>query len=282
MTQSEPVDRVFRRLDRKAAEAHFKEYVETADDRLAAFKSLVERLSGVVLDESEASFARLGAWLLDALEEGDRDAATTPIWAFAGDDFPGRLSSTSLQLFDGTALYLATVLQKRHPHLAWELARDPKIVDHQQPVLTGFGLTRLPPLMPVMRVFSARSPDARDPEWLVKLFRVWDENALKARPQGASDMEAIDDVDVVALDDDPEWDVEITIPDSAEHLLGGQRFQALPERLERVPGIARLAWEDRERFLAKLTPGARPEAVRDEVAAAMRDAARGGSSGRAR
>ena len=282
MTQSEPVDRVFRRLDRKAAEAHFKEYVATADDRLAAFKSLVERLSGVVLDESEASFARLGAGLLDALEEGDRDAATTPIWAFAGDDFPGRLSSTSLQLFDGTALYLAKVLEKRHPHLAWAMARDPKIVDHQQPVLTGFGLTRLPPLMPVMRVFSARSPDARDPEWLVKLFRVWDENALKARPQGASDMEAIDDVDVVALDDDPEWDVEITIPDSAEHLLGGQRFQALPERLERVPGIARLAWEDRERFLAKLTPGARPEAVRDEVAAAMRDAARGGSSGRAR
>jgi hypothetical protein len=274
MTQSEPVDRVFRRLDRKAAEAHYQQYVDTANDRLAAFKSLVERLSGPVLDDSEESFARLGAWLLDALQEGDRDAASTPVWAFAGDDFPGRLSSTSLQLIDGTALYLAEVLRKRHPHLAWEMARNPKIVDHHQPVLTGFGLTRLPPLMPVMRVFSARRPDARDPEWLVKLLRVWDENARKARPQDGSDIEAIDDVDVVALDDDPDWDVEITIPDSAEHVLGRQRFLELPERLERLPGIVRLAWEDRERFLAKLAPETRHETVRDAVAAALRDAAK--------
>jgi hypothetical protein len=281
MTQSEPIDRVFRRLNRQAAEDHFRQYVDTAGHRLAAFKSLVPRLSGPVLDDSEESFSALGAWLLDALEEGERDE-TTPIWAFTGDDFPGRLSSTSLQLIDGTGLYLAHVLQQRHPHLRWEMAGDPKIVDHQQPVLVGFGLTRLPPLTPVQRVFSARRPDARDPDWLVKLFRVWDENARKARPQGASDIEAIDDVDVVALEDDPEWDVEITIPDSAEHVLGRQRFLELPERLERLPGITRLAWEDRERFLAKLTPEARPEAVRDDVAAALRNAANVGPAGRAR
>lgn len=274
MTQSESPDKVFRRLTRRAAEDHFRAYLDSRDRRLAAFTSLVRARGGPELDGSEESVRQLGAWLLDALAEGARDPSNDPIWAPTGDDFPGRLSSESLQLLDGTALYFATVLQRRNPALRWTMASDRGVVDYQQPVLEGFGPTRLAAVMPIMRVFSVRLSQPRDSDWLIKLLRTWNETAKRAASAtGPPADEAIDDVDVVAISEDPDWDVEIWIPDHAERTLGEEEFRQLPKRLEAIDGIERVAWEDRERFLAKVGSEAGIMELKVRVAEAMRQAA---------
>lgn len=65
----------------------------------------------------------------------------------------------------------------------------------------------------------------------------------------------IDEIDVGAIDRDRDWNAEIWVPESAEAILGEELFVGLEARPAAVPGIERLAWEDREVFLAHVARG---------------------------
>jgi hypothetical protein len=88
----------------------------------------------------------------------------------------------------------------------------------------------------------------------------------------AEDVRAlIDEIDVDAVDSG-EWNARIWIPEYAEPVLGGELFESLEARLAAIPAIERLVWEDREVFLARTTPGADLEDLKQRVLDVMRGA----------
>jgi hypothetical protein len=94
---------------------------------------------------------------------------------------------------------------------------------------------------------------------------------------GPDDVRAlIDEIGVDPVDDDREWNAQIWIPEYAEPVLGRDIFESLEARLGAIPGIERLAWEDREVFLARVAKGTSIEDVQrlavDAVRGAIRDA----------
>lgn len=73
---------------------------------------------------------------------------------------------------------------------------------------------------------------------------------------GPEDVRAlIDEIGVEGDDGNADWNVEIWIPEYAEPILGEELFVGLEARLAALPGIERLAWEDRERFIAHVARG---------------------------
>ncbi len=82
----------------------------------------------------------------------------------------------------------------------------------------------------------------------------------------------IDELDVQAIDDDPDWNVQFWLPEYAEPILGEAVFESLEQRIRAIPGVERLAWEDREVFLAKVAPGTSPEALHERLTEVVREA----------
>ena len=94
---------------------------------------------------------------------------------------------------------------------------------------------------------------------------------------GPGDVQAlIDEIGVDPVDGDRDWNAQIWIPEYAEPILGREIFDGLEARLGAIPGIERLAWEDREVFLARVAKGTDLDDVRghavDVVRGAIRDA----------
>ncbi len=75
MTDHRGTDWVFSNLSKGEAEKYFRRYVDESEERVAAFIESVAARGGPPLDFSEESMARLGAWLMDELEEGPRRRA---------------------------------------------------------------------------------------------------------------------------------------------------------------------------------------------------------------
>lgn len=246
----------FRLMASAEAEKYFEWYTSTALVRLREFERIVVDRRGPVLDFSEQSMADLGAWLIDVVGEGAREAPI-PVWAPSGDHFPGRVSSEGLWLLDGAALYFAEALRMRYPHLGWMLNREKTDAMYQHTMLVGFGADgayRLAPIIPIMKVFSARLEEPPDGEWLVQLYRVWMGHAAGAQGSvSAKETQTlIDEVEVTAIEGGQDWDAEIWVPDSAEAVLGESIFRDLPNRFAQIKGVKELVWEDREVFLVKL------------------------------
>jgi hypothetical protein len=94
---------------------------------------------------------------------------------------------------------------------------------------------------------------------------------------GPDDVQAlVDEIGVDPVEKDRDWNAQIWIPEYAEPILGGEIFESLESRLSAIPGIERLAWEDREVFLVRVAKGIDLEDVRrravDVVRGAIRDA----------
>jgi hypothetical protein len=82
----------------------------------------------------------------------------------------------------------------------------------------------------------------------------------------------IDELDVQAIDGDPDWNVQFWLPEYAEPILGETVFGSLEQRIRAIPGVERLAWEDREVFLAKVAPGTSPETLHERFTEVVREA----------
>ena len=83
---------------------------------------------------------------------------------------------------------------------------------------------------------------------------------------GPDDIRAlIDEIGVERIVGDWDWNAQIWIPEYAEPILGEDLFQELEPRLAALSGIERLAWEDREVFLARLAKGTDWTALQAQV-----------------
>lgn len=277
MTDHRGTDWVFSNLSKGEAEEYFRRYVDESEERVAAFIESVAARGGPPLDFGEESMARLGACLMDELEEGPRESL--PLWAQQpmGDGFPGRVSGDGLWLLDGAARYFAEALCRHHPHLRWMLNRNKIDTLFQQPMLVGFGASgmgRVAPIMPIMRVFTERSRDEPDEGWLGRSFSYWSHKAVEAEGSVSEEEPPmpIDEVEVTPVVGDPDWDAEIWVPEWAEAVLGERVFGELAGRLSGIEGVVDLAWEDRERFLVRLAAGVDLKRLEADVAAVMRAA----------
>jgi hypothetical protein len=264
------VEWAYQQLSRREAQAHLERYVATEAERLESFLDLVQRLDGperTDLDLSRESLRRLGRWMLGAVVDGPRDG-DIPLWAEPMPAYQLTLSGDSIRLMDGLATYFAAALHRRNPSLRWALTTTRIDVDYHAPTLGGLMPVR-PMLVGLERGQSADPPDG---DWLLRLFDVWDEAfGSPAGAPGADDEPAVDDVEV-ARTEMPDYDVEIWIPESVETLIGAQAFSTLDERIAALPGIAKLVWEDRELFYAKLQRGTRLPELEDRIRAVLRDA----------
>jgi hypothetical protein len=100
------------------------------------------------------------------------------------------------------------------------------------------------------------------------------EKAMPDDPEVDDDMirALIDEIDVEGDDGSDEWNTEIWIPEYAEPVLGEELFVGLEARLAALPGVQRLAWEDRERFLAHVARGTNLDDLRRGVVDVVRAA----------
>ena len=67
-------------------------------------------------------------------------------------------------------------------------------------------------------------------------------------------------VEVTPLTGGP-WDVQVSLPEEVEDLLGADAYASLEERFAAVPGVRRVVFEDRD-LLVLSTDGLEPEELR--------------------
>ncbi len=82
----------------------------------------------------------------------------------------------------------------------------------------------------------------------------------------------IEEVGVDPMEGDPDWNAQIWIPEYAEPVLGQELFEGLEARLRAIPGVERLAWEDREVFLVRVARGTNLEDVQAHAVATVKSA----------
>ncbi|HZM73427.1 MAG TPA: hypothetical protein VFC71_08600 [Candidatus Polarisedimenticolia bacterium] len=261
------------------ARAAFEQYVSSEAERVDDFRRIVASRGGpreAELDLSRDSLGPLGAWLLEPVPPGPEDA-WRPVWAFdrAADD-PYLVGSW---LPDGLGSYLMAMLRQRHPSLTWKLEDDRRSIFHGLPLLAGLGpIEQLPYTAALGNLDRARKgPLPHDPAWLVKIFDMWSDLAAKTSGTVAPDAEVeldreLDDVTVEAIEGDRDWNAELWISEAAETVLGREAYESLYDRFAAIPGVERLEWEDRERFLLRLRRGADRDLIRLAARRILREA----------
>jgi hypothetical protein len=267
----------WRRMTRAEAAAAHDAYVGSEDERLARFRDEVARRGGPALTATREGMTQLGAWLLDTVEVGPRDA-DPPDWANVALIGPmRRLSSESLWLIDGAATHVAAALRSLEPTLHWELCTDRIDAYYQRTVLEPI---HLQPPVPAAVIFRQLTSDEPDGDWLAKAWDAWIEAVELARkdPQAFdADPLPLDEVAVDPYDVDP-WNAQIWIPEGAEAVLGTERFERLGAQIRRLKGVEDLAWEDREVMLIRAAPGLDPDDLRRRVVTLLRRARKGAES----
>ena len=257
------------RMTRAEATAAHEAYVAGEPDRLARFRDLVARRGGPELTATREGMARLGAWLLEAMEVGPWDA-DRPDWARdAVSGLVRRLSSESLWLIDGAASHVAASLRSLEPTLRWELCTERIDAYYHRTVLEPIHLA---PPVPATAITRELTKDEPNGDWLAGTWDAWMQavRAVRDNPQALDpDPLPLDEVAVDPYDGDP-WNAQIWIPEGAEAVLGSERFGRLGERMRRLKGIEDLAWEDREVMLIRLAPGVAVDDVRRRVVALLR------------
>jgi hypothetical protein len=263
------------------ARAAFEQYVSTEEPRLNDFRRTVAARGGppeTSLDLTRDSLAPLGAWLLEPMPPGPEDTQK-PVWAWDRADDDPYLQGSWVP--DGLGTYVAAMLSRLHPSLSWKLEDDRRSIYHGLPVLVGMARMEVLPYASVLgSLMDAQKASTPDPDWLVKLFDSWSALAAETAASGPFDADAeldrdLDDVTVEAIEGDPDWNAELSISEAAETVLGRDAYDRLYDRFAAIPGVERIEWEDRERFLLRLRRGSDRAAVRDAARRALRDARRG-------
>jgi hypothetical protein len=229
------------------------------------------------LDLTPESLGPLGAWLLQPIPPGPEDESR-PVWAWNRAEDDPYLKGSWLP--DGLGTYVMRILRGRHPSLTWKLETDRRSMYEGHPVLVGMGPIEVLPYAAMLGSLKfARKASPPNPDWLLERFESWSArtaetaapNALNPTIDVAGDLE---DISVEAIDGDEDWNAELWISEAAEAELGRQAYDALYDRFAAIPGIERLEWEDRERFLLRLRPGTDLADVTEAARRAIREAAR--------
>jgi hypothetical protein len=266
-----------------AAHAAFEAYVSSETARVDDFRRTVTSRGGppeATLDLSRESLGPLGAWLLEPMPPGPEDDHR-PVWAWDRPDDDPYLKGSWVP--DGLGTYVFAMLRRRHPSLTWKLEDDRRSIHEGKPVLVGLGPIEVLPYAAMKGyLIRARQASPRDPDWLVKLFDAWSAAlATKAAgtdagAAGADLDDEVEDVSVEPIEGDRDWNAELWISEAAETVLGREAYDGLYDRFAAIPGVERLSWEDRERFLLRLRHGTNPADVRDAARRALHEARRGG------
>ena len=261
-----------------AAQEAFDQYVSSEQARLDDFRRTVASRAGpseATLDLSRESLGPLGAWLLEPVPPGPEDDQK-PVWAWDRADDDPYLKGSWVP--DGLGTYVFAMLRRRYSSLTWKLENDRRSIHEGKPVLAGlFYVDVMAYVAGLGSLMNARKASTPDPEWLIKLFDSWSALAAKAAGTDAGEAdddldEELDDVTVEAIEGGRDWNAELWISEAAETVLGREAYDGIYDRFAAIPGVERLEWEDRERFLVRLRPGTDTADVREAASRALREA----------
>ena len=264
--------------NKAAARAAFEQYVSSEATRVDEFRRTVASRGGpseATLDLSRESLGPLGAWLLEPMPPGPEDDQK-PIWAWDRADDDPYLKGSWVP--DGLGTYVFAMLRRRYPGLTWKLEDDRRSIHEGLPLLAGlFAIDVLPYAVMLGHLMDLQKTAQPDPDWLIALFDGYATMAAaKAGPQAvAADAdlgEDLDDVTVESIDGDPDWTAELWISEAAETVLGREAYDGLYDRFAAIPGVERLEWDDREKFLLRLRRGTDSNEVQEAARQALREA----------
>lgn len=245
-----------------------RDYVEQLVWRLPWFRDRVAADWGPPADGTVESLDALAAFVAARVHDPSPVTAD-PFWF----EPPGQRpdwTEAGAEWVEGLAAAVAEVITAA-TGARWVFDTDPRFVTGHQPVLQGIVNTphRLASLA-VADVLSGRT--GRELSALVpKMIDQYDPTLRLARAPGLGENDTVRadapaavaapvTVEVTPLTGGP-WDVQVSLPEEVEDLLGADAYASLEERFAAVPGVRRVVFEDRD--LAVLsTDGLEPEELR--------------------
>lgn len=245
-----------------------RDYVEQLVWRLPWFRDRVAAAWGPPADGTVESLDALAAFV--AARAHDPSPVTAdPFWFEPSGQRPD-WTEAGAEWVEGLAAAVAEVITAA-TGARWVFDTDPRFVTGHQPVLQGIVNTphRLASLA-VADVLSGRT--GRPLSALVpKMIDQYDPTLRLARAPGLGENDAVRadaptavaapvTVVVTPLTGGP-WDVQVSLPEEVEDLLGADAYASLVERFAAVPGVRRVVFEDRD-LLVLSTDGLEPEELR--------------------
>ena len=254
-------------------------YVAQLTWRLPWFRDRVAAAGGPPVDGTVESLDALAAFV--AARVHDPGPVTSepfwfeppghrPDWTDAGAEWVEGLAAAVTEVITG-----ATGAQ-------WVFDTDPRFVTGHQPVLQG--VVNTPQRLASLAVADALSGRTGRP-LSVLVPKMIDQYAPAGRLAGAPSLGADDSrlaadaptptatpvtVELTPLTGGP-WDVQVSLPEDVEDLLGAEAHASLEERFAAVPGVRAVVFEDRD-VAVLATDGLDPEELRhalDEVLAGL-------------
>lgn len=254
-------------------------YVEQLAWRLPWFRDRMAAAGGPPVDGTVESLDALAAFV--AVRAHDPGPVTAdPFWFQP----PGRRpdwTEAGAEWVEGLAATVAEVITTA-TGARWVFDTDPRYVTGHQPVLQGIVNTpqRLATLA-VMDASSGRTP--RPLSVLVpRMIKQYDpalrlagapvlgaddgavEGAVPAAPVVAA---APVTVEVTPVTGSP-WDVQVSLPEEVEDLLGPEAYASLEERFAAVPGVSTVVFEDRD-VAVLATDGMDPQELKEALDALL-------------
>lgn len=245
-----------------------RDYVAQLVWRLPWFRERVAAAGGPPADGTVASLDALAAFVAARVHDPSPVTAD-PFWF----EPPGQRpdwTETGAEWVEGLAAAVAEVITAA-TGARWVFDTDPRFVTGHQPVLQGIVNTphRLAALA-VTDVLTGRT--GRPLAALVpKMIDQYDPTLRLAAAPGLGEDDAVRadaptaasapvTVEVTPLTGGP-WDVQVSLPEEVEALLGADAYASLEERFAAVPGVRRVVFEDRDVAVLS-TEGLEPEELR--------------------
>lgn len=249
-------------------------YVEQLAWRLPWLRDRVAAAAGPQVDGTVESLDALAAFVAARVHDPGPVTAD-PFWF----EPPGQRpdwTEAGAEWVEGLAAAVAEAITAA-TGARWVFDTDARYVTGHQPVLQG--IVNTPQRLASLAVVEALSGRTRRP-LSVLVPRMIDQYDPALRLAGAPDLRADDGaapaavtpaspvtVDVTPLTGGP-WDVQVSLPEEVEDLLGPAAYASLEERFAAVPGVSRVVFEDRD-VAVLTTDGMDPQELREALDALL-------------